>query len=177
MSFTSGDILSVPGQLFESERWFFKQAAEEIATRFASPTIVNIGIWLGASCYCFRAGAPGARLVGIDVMGTYAIELAHPNLLKHLNMEVVKRNSNFVEWNDRIHLLFIDGGHELDVVWGDYVRYGTCVVQGGCMIFHDSGRPEVVDVVNRIRKKVGLWEEFNRGAEKIGSLAAFRRLE
>lgn len=185
MSWIPGDVMSVPGQLFDSERHFLKHLAIHVSDTFVDPTIVNIGIWMGASCYCMRMGAPEARLVGIDVMGTYPIEAMHPDLLGHLQMQVIKRNSNFVSWSEPIHLIFIDGGHEFEVVDGDITKFCPYVVSGGYVVFHDSRRDEVKEAIDfRFRDKAvfedwskGDWEELTRSGDKqVGSLAWFRRV-
>ena len=50
------------------EREWLRQMAAEAVTDFGAPVIVNIGIFRGATMYCLRAGAPKARLVGIDTV-------------------------------------------------------------------------------------------------------------
>jgi len=55
-------------QVIAPERVYLKDMAEKIENRFGkSTTIVNIGIFRYATMYCLRAGAPHARLVGIDI--------------------------------------------------------------------------------------------------------------
>ena len=174
------DVMLVPGQLHNSERYFLRDIAE-LADRDhgGNITIVNIGIWRGASCHCLRVGAPNARLVGIDVMGLYPIEVDHIHdesqfLVDFLRMDVIKRNSNYVKWGDPIHLLFIDGGHEYDVVKKDIQNFCSNVVIAGYVVFHDSRRDEVRQAIERYIRKTGKWLELTK---QVGTLAWFRRLE
>jgi len=52
-----------------AEREWLRRIALEVETQFGADTvIVNIGIFRGATMYCMRAGAPQARLVGIDTV-------------------------------------------------------------------------------------------------------------
>ena len=57
------DIAIVPGQIWPNERVFFRDTAEVVRDIFdpVQITIVNIGIWRGASMHCCRVGAPDAR--------------------------------------------------------------------------------------------------------------------
>lgn len=174
------DVFLVPGQLHDSERRFLRDFAE-LASRDhgGDITIVNIGIWRGASCHCLRIGAPDARLIGIDVMGWYPIEMENihdetQSLKEFLRMDVIKRNSNYVRWGDPIHLLFIDGGHEYGVVTGDIYNFCPSVVIGGYVVFHDSGRDEVLQAIDDHIRSTGKWLELTK---KVGTLAWFRRLE
>lgn len=165
------DIFAVDGQLFNSERHYLKSAAHRVSELFPNPTIVNIGIWKGASCHCMRLGAPNAKLIGIDVMGVYSVEREVQDFLK---LQVIKRNSNYVTLSEPINLLFIDGGHEFEVVLNDIRIYTHHVVPGGWVIFHDSRRDEVMRAIEwTMIGNVG-WEEVI-AEPRVGSLQVFQR--
>ena len=49
------------------ERKWLKNWATVLADEFEHLTIVHIGVQYGASLVCSRAGAPEARIVGVDL--------------------------------------------------------------------------------------------------------------
>jgi len=165
------DVDLVPGQIWPKERIFFRDVAAEVTKKFPHEqiTIVNIGIWRGASMHCFRIGAPEAKLVGIDVMGAHSF--VTPGLTDFLNAEIIKRNSNFVAWSDPIHLLFVDGGHEFETVLGDIMLYCPYVVSGGVAVFHDTGESEVRGALSLIQE-TGDW---SKESAEVGMLRKYRR--
>lgn len=171
-------VTEIPSQLFPCEHIFLRDFAKRVSGEFDNPTILNVGVWRGASCYVMKVGAPKSRLVAVDVMGVYSVDT--PGLLEYLNMEIIKRNSNYVDWKDSIHLLFIDGGHEYDVVCQDICIYCKHIVPGGYVIFHDSKRDEVVDAINDLLRSPSWfttamkWEELK---DVVATLAVFRRTE
>lgn len=174
----------VPGQLHTAERYYFRDTAKRVVEEFAPDiTIVNIGIWRGASCHALRLGAPKATIFGIDIMGLYPMEMDRDlhtysdgkdgSLADFIHMTVIKRNSNYVEWDSLIHLLFIDGGHEFDVVLEDINRFAKKLVANGCVILHDSRRDEVQAAIDSTLR---MWEGWEELGDQVGTLATFRRL-
>jgi len=169
------DVMLVDGQIFKSERYFFRDIAEETTARFwdTQITIVNIGVWKGASMHCFRLGSLGANLIGIDVMGAYNME---QRLVDYLRAEIIKRNSNYVsDPPNPIHLLFVDGGHEFETVEGDILLYCPNVVSGGYVLFHDAGESEVRGAISSALQETGDWTELTNKDKPIGSTRYFRR--
>ena len=150
----------------------------DIASSFERPVIVNIGVYKCATMYCLRAGAPEARIVGVDLEPPQGP--VHPSL----EAEFVVADSRVYhkDFKGPIDLLFHDGGHTYDVVKADISGWVPKVVVGGIVVFHDYNpsrhnrkkRPWVLGVA----KAVGEW--FAKGGwEKLaapGSLGAFRRL-
>lgn len=167
------DVMKIPSQLFDSEKVFFKEIAERVVVEFVPAiTITNIGIWMGSSCACFRAGAPEAKIVGVDVMGTYSVS---QEVMDFINFErVIKRNSNYVDFDIPTHLLFIDGGHEYEVVKNDVRIYCSLVHVGGYTVFHDSRRPEVGPAIRETISEDPKWEDVSD--RRVGTLQWFRRI-
>jgi len=169
----------VPGELHQSEKFFLwlmaNQVCEEIRTDI---TIVNIGILHGLSCHCLRIGGPGARIVGIDILGD---ERMHdfPN---RDTIEVIKADSGNYDFPDPIHLLFIDGDHETPAVRKDILKYCPKIVKNGYVIFHDArgrGRWEskVSDAIDDVLVDTGFWNELTYSTGRIvGVLRWFKRL-
>jgi len=167
------DVMLVDGQIWEAERYFFKEIAEETVQQFwdTQITIVNIGIWKGASMHCFRLGAPGANLVGIDVMGSYNMEA---RLKDFLGAKIIKRNSNYVaDPPNPIHLLLVDGGHEFETVENDIMLYCPNIPPGGHVLFHDAGESEVRGAISSALQETGDWAKIRK--DRIGSTIYFRR--
>ena len=110
-------------------------AASDPVTR--DPLIVNIGVYKGASMHCLRKGAPGARLVGIDV----GVSMVHATDV--LRAEMICRDSRQMgAWDRPIDLLFLDGGHTYEVIRSDIETFGPHVVAGGVMAIHDYARSD-----------------------------------
>lgn len=131
-------MLKMPGEITGIERRFLRDIATRTAKEFfPGIVVVNVGVWKGASCYCLRAGAPQAALLGIDIQGDTFLEGTSEQLQK-LNMLILQENSNAVRLRGPIHLAFIDGGHEYRTVVGDIATIGSLVVPGGYIVFHDA---------------------------------------
>jgi len=127
---------TVPGALLSRpERLWLRDTARLMGIQYIRPLIVNVGIWKGASMHCLRAGSQDARLVGIDV----GLKLCqHP---ERLRAELIRKDSRQLgSWDRRIHLLFLDGGHSVEVVRSDIKTLGQHVEFGGIMALHDCDR-------------------------------------
>jgi len=163
--------LLVESQLFMNEHHLLVALGQRAQREFTQPTILNIGIWRGASCHCLRLGAPDAQLIAIDVMGTYAFTI--PDLIDFLDMTVIKRNSNYVELIQPFQLVFVDGGHEYEVVCGDIRKFCSQIVKGGYAAFHDAGRQEIQRALSECMPEIGEWEKL---PESTSNLLCMRRL-
>lgn len=161
--------------LLEERRWL-KMAAEAVSARFDEVVIVNIGVYRFASMYCLRAGAPTAKVYGIDIR--------KPDVKQHadLRADVVIADSRtyWKKFNLPIHLLFIDGDHHYEAVKRDIEGWAPKVVQGGVVAFHDYAPTpyhlQLLPELEGVRRAVSEWQlsaewETLNGA---GSLAAFR---
>jgi len=115
------------------EREWLRRAAAEIQARYAKqgqPTMVNIGVWKGASLHCLRAGAPGARIVGVD--------LERQQFAESPQAEIWIGDSGQLHrpFDSPVHLLFVDGDHSRKAVEAD-LAWVEKVVPGGVAAFHD----------------------------------------
>lgn len=168
------DWLTTPGWSMEpEERAWLLGAAAEAAERFGtSSCIVNIGVALGASVHCLRAGAPAARLVAIDVDNSL--------FQGDAGAEMVTADSAATgqEWKGAVHLLFVDGDHSRAGVEADLAAWLGHVAPGGVVAFHDyySELEHVAGVREAIDGHVWGpgWEDVT-ALPPVGSLKAFRR--
>lgn len=77
-----------------------------------------------------------------------------------------------VEWDEPIHVLFIDGAHDYPSVKADIEKWAPFVPVGGVMLFHDcTDHAGVKRAVNEIMRADDAWKELDGG----GSLCVFRR--
>jgi len=162
--------------LLISERKWLKWTATTISQRFEHSTIVNLGVFQCASMYCLRAGAPKARIIGIDIT---------PSPLpihEELRAEFIIANSQVchVNFKDPIHLLFIDGDHDYKAVVGDIAGWVPKVVPGGIVAFHDYAPSPKQLIKHKLQGVKRAIDEWNAKAEwvrlpVVGSLAAFQR--
>jgi hypothetical protein len=155
--------------------WLFDRSADlHEAKRDA--LIVHIGTEYGASLHCSRAGAPDARLVGVD--------LDNSKFIGRAGVEFITGASNEVSFSfhDKIDFLFVDGGHEYPEIRADHVCWLGKVAPGGIVAFHDYDQTEemlekcpwVVDVKRAVDEwhwADTTWEEI----EGADSIRAFRR--
>jgi len=162
--------------LLSGERKWLKNAASRAAKQFKSPVIVNIGVFQYASMYCLRAGAPEARLVGVDV--TKGSVKVHPEL----QAEFTWGDSRVVHtvFKAPIHLLFIDGDHRYATVKADIANWVSKIVPGGVVAFHDYAplrKHLVKHKLQGIRRAVNEWAAKAKWKRlpAVGSLAAFQR--
>jgi len=83
------DYLQVPGaQVTPAERQFI----HDLAAQYNRPdaVLVNIGIMWGCTLWCLRAGAPAARLYGVDIAPDVYPIADRANL----RAEIIKANSH-----------------------------------------------------------------------------------
>lgn len=138
------------------ERDYLKAAAAQVADTRLCPLIVNIGCWHGATLACLRAGAPLARLIGVD------IDFETPELL-FSDFERLHGDSREVhaQVSGDIDLLFIDGDHHYEVIREDITNWLPKVRPDGLVIFHDY-EPASMDMVatphlEGVRRAVDEW--------------------
>lgn len=162
-----------------AEREWLRRIAMETEARFGAETvIVNIGIFRGATMYCMRAGAPTARLVGIDTV--------YPQghiLDRALRAEVLVGDSGklHASFDGPVHLLFIDGDHSYAAVQRDIAGWAPKLSGGGVIAFHDfAPDPRVAAKHAGIKRAVKEWEQEQVGAWLLtlaaGSIRAYERL-
>jgi hypothetical protein len=128
--------------------------------------------------YCLRAGAPAARLVGVDIeQQPCAI---HPELLA----EFLWGDSRVVHtaFKAPIHLLFIDGDHDYPVIKADIANWTPKVVSGGVVSFHDYAPTQknlIKHKLQGVRQAIDEWAKTSGWNEVPGasSIVAFQRPE
>ena len=157
------------------EREWLRQMAAEAVTDFGAPVIVNIGIFRGATMYCLRAGAPKARLVGIDTIYPQGKKLD-----PEMRAEVIVGDSGklWKTFEGPVHLLFVDGDHSYPGVKADIAGWTPKIVPGGVICFHDfKTTPAEVKRHAGIKRAVLEWEQKARWhlLLPVGSLRAYRR--
>jgi hypothetical protein len=127
--------------------------------------------------YCLRAEAPSARIVGIDIR---PCDVA---IHKELRAEFIIADSRVchVDFEGPVHLLFIDGDHHYAIVKADIVNWGSKIVPGGVISFHDYA-PLPKDLAKNphlegVRRAVSEWAAKTawERLETPDSIAAFRR--
>jgi hypothetical protein len=165
-----------------AEREFLRDRAAEAAGAFGAKRaiIVNIGVHRCASMYCLRAGAPYARLFGMDIVP--AIGKVAPSLKARFWLgDSLVTHAGFKE---PVHLLFIDGDHHYKFVMGDLNNWASKVVPGGVVVLHDcrplesdiKKNPHLVEVNQALEDWLFVngenWEEM----EAPHSMRAFKRL-
>ena len=153
------------------EREWIREQSEAIAERFEKPVIVHIGVELGISLYASHAGAPDARLVGID------LDLA--NWTPGIKAELIQEDSAnaFQDFDGPVHFLFVDGDHEEAGVKADIEGWLPKVPVGGVVAFHDYWNQKLLWCLG-VSKAVDAydwahWQEI----PATDSIRAFQRVE
>ena len=160
------------------EREWLKTTAAEIEAEFEHPVIVNIGIFRGASLYCLRAGAPTAKLYGIDIIYPQGALLD-----KKARTVVIVGDSALCaeDVEDPVHLVFVDGDHSYQGVRADIDAWAPKLAPGGIIAFHDFAPERKVAAKHAGIKRACLeWEEEQDMRwfllPPVGSLRAYRRV-
>jgi len=162
------------------EREWLRRTAAEVQTRYAKrgqSVMVNIGVWKGASLHCLRAGAPGARIVGVDLERQ---QFAEP---PQAEIWIGDSGRLYAQFHDPIHLLFVDGDHSRKAVEAD-IPWVEKVVPGGVVAFHDyrpaeehlAARPHLDGVRQVVDERLAsnpVWQEV----VAVDSIKAFVRRE
>jgi len=159
------------------EREWLKSIAASIALVFANPVIVNIGIFRGATMYCMHAGAPNARMVGIDTIYPQG-HIIDPKM----KAQVIIGDSGKLhkDFEGPIHLLLIDGDHRYPAVRKDIEGWTPKIVPGGYVIFHDfKTEPKVAAKHAGVKQAILEWEEVTDWdlMPDMGSMRTYRRNE
>lgn len=133
-------MLHMPGVVSDNERVLLRELTQDAVGRFGpEPTIVNIGIARGGSCYYLRSGALSAKLFGIDICGDDHL-FGNQDEKDALNLNIIRGSSTDVHkhFGEPIHVLFIDGCHHYEVVSQDIINWCSKVLIGGSVAFHDA---------------------------------------
>jgi len=156
-------------------QWLFDRSAG-LAELQPEPLILHIGVDYGGSLHCCRAGAPDARLVGVDLDNTRFVGRAGVEFITGDSAEVA------FDFHDKIDFLFIDGDHQYDSVHADILTWIGKVRPGGIIAFHDyTLTPDVLEIAPwavGVQKAVDEWHWADTTWEPIegaDSIKAFRR--
>ena len=169
-------------QITADERTYLVATAQAAADRTAHPIIVNIGVFRGCTMLCLQAGAPTAKLVGIDIKAP-DVPLA-PQLAQ---AEVIIADSTqlWSRWGARedrwIDLLFIDGDHRYAGVRADLAGWSRFVCPGGSIVLHDYAplprHLALLPWLEGVRRAADEWQARAQWERHVGpdSLVTFRR--
>jgi len=127
--------------------------------------------------YCLRAGAPKAKLIGVDIRPCDV--RIDPGLEAHFII------ADSAKCHDRVkapvHLLFIDGDHHYRAVAADLAGWTPKIPPGGIVAMHDYAplpkHMALLPELEGVRRAVSEWAEKTKW-ERLpapDSLAAFRR--
>ncbi len=161
------DTLIIPGAATtKQEQEYLRTLASQTTRRFGPDcAIVNIGVGLGGSCMCLRAGAPEATLVGIDI---------DPGVARG-DWTSIRADSRRFALPPPVHLLFVDGAHDYAAVKSDIRRWTPSVVTGGTVAFHDydNGLPFTAGVRPAVDELMDgdAWSVVGR----VDSIKAFQK--
>lgn len=156
-----------------------RRAIKVCAEQAPNDLMVNIGIFRYASMYCIRAGAPSARIVGIDIKKPDV--KPDPGLGARVIIGDSKECWRAVE--DGIGFLFIDGDHRYEGVKADISVWAPKVTPGGILAFHDYAplpyHLQLLPILEGVRRAVSEWHEESEWEELVraDSLIAFKRPE
>jgi len=119
------------------QREFLKRLAQMAQSRFEYPIMVNIGVLLGCSLACLRAGSPGGVIVGVDIN----LKRRRPAAKHHAYLKAVLIECDSHQFAGMFrgpaHLVLVDGGHSYKVALGDLRLWSEKVPVGGIMAIHD----------------------------------------
>ena len=146
---------AVGAELLEEERLRLVNLVSTLSKSFERPVIVNIGVYRCASMYCLRAGAPQARIVGVDIkkpVGKVHLEL---------KAEFIIADSRTCSFEGPVHFIFVDGDHRYPTVKADIANWAPKIVPGGAIAFHDYA-PTTKNLKRRphlagVKKAVDEW--------------------
>jgi len=176
------DLMHVAGLISPDERKFLRDVSARVEQEFEEPVIVNLGVLLGASCYCCRAGSPNAKLFGVDINGWERLEDT-PEMREILNMTLLVGDTRKIydQFDTPTHFMFVDACHNYNYVKPDIINWVLPnIVVGGYVAFHDAYYEKdqafytsclgVQTAVNELMTDD--WEEL----EKVDTIRWFRRL-
>lgn len=156
---------------YDPVSWQNNMALYAIARKLKARTTLEIGIgqqpngiyWLG-----HHAQEVGGRHFAIDVVpGNCKRAFYVIDKFGLENVEVVPGNSNEIPWKEYIDLLYIDGGHDYQTVFSDWMNFAMWLNPRGVIIFDDYGKKhlEVTQAVNAIMEietmEYGKYEWFH----------------
>lgn len=132
-----GIMAQVPTEMREFTEWLKDRDIK---------SVLEIGVFKGGTCACWKGLFPDAYVLGIDI-GTGSDYLVRDGSLfglqKRYGFELMLgSNSRLPETfgkvkDKRFDFIFIDGNHSYEAVKSDYEMYRPLVREKGIMVFHD----------------------------------------
>jgi cephalosporin hydroxylase len=104
-------------------------------------TILEIGVDRGGSMNLWLAFSPEARYIGVDSAMQYVMERNRGERREFIEADSRKKETldkvkSLMNGNG-VDFLFIDGGHEEEIVRSDFAMYSPLVREGGMIALHD----------------------------------------
>jgi len=167
-AFALGKSFSMP------QRYFLRDLAMTIESRFSHPTIVNIGVLLGCSMAWLRAGSPESTLIGIDI--DLRRRCPGPALLKYLRATLLEMDSREAcrSFEGVPHLVFVDGDHSYRAAGADMECWSSRLPVGGIIALHDLHMGQVMKAFGEWYNSE-VWQEV--GGSPCPGFRAFERIE
>ena len=92
--------------------------------------VMEIGTGEGYTAVAMSLALPeGGVVYTVDIN---KVELDYPNIV------TIQANSDSLEWDKELDLLYIDGDHEYEAVLSDFNKFSKFVKKDGFVVFHDS---------------------------------------
>lgn len=163
-----------------NERELMARLAREVD---AGGTILEIGALYGGMTAVLALANPLAYVVTVDdfswhpaddVPTSKALVEANMAKLEITNVHVIEDDSREYGkiWGDqKIDLLWIDGGHSYEYVYADLVNFGACAE---VIALHDFGNPAWPSIQQAVRDFLAASPEF-MVAEVAGQVAVLRK--
>lgn len=143
--------------------------------------ILEIGVWKGKSLALMqRLSSPNTRVIGVDPCElpgqVQDLQYFHAQLFNTAKIVIEyseKAVPHVTSISKKFKLIHIDGGHNYNNVWLDFLLYERFLVDGGYIVFDDYNdtqySPEVGVAVNDLHRK-GFFDRYI----VIGSIPEFK---
>lgn len=139
---------------------------------------LEIGVWKGKSLALFELFSDSGATFGVDycVFENQFEEISYFQKKFSPRSKIIRKYSEFAaaevyQSTEGLKLLHIDGGHERDNVWADFLIYSPLVLPGGFVVFDDYVdplSPNVGPAVDELNER-GFFRDF----EIVGVLESF----
>lgn len=176
MSRTAYELSDWQGYLTRPEIDFLKELARELPE---SPVIINIGAGAGTSTLSFLEEREDAVVFSVDIKADES-EVTTNEHLRLSEVSLDKANRAIRIWGDSkivgkawpyfVDMVFVDGDHSKEGVYGDIVAWYPKIKIGGIIAFHDYGSERWTAVKYVVDK--AMIQKYAIGT--IGSVKAFR---
>jgi len=140
--------------------------------------ILEIGVWKGKSLALIESFSESGKTYGLDycLFENQFEEISFFQKKFFPQAKVIAKSAEMAtaevfQTSEALKLLHIDGGHERDNVWADFLIYSNLVKPGGFIVFDDYVdplSPHVGPAVDELNAR-----GFFRNYEVIGQLEAF----